>query len=190
MGSFIFLSTLCLSSCLLYEIDESFIFSLVPSSCSFHNVAVWHESSTLLVLDGSLSSLYQLPFDCYYLLLHARVGTVFSHLSVSHSPEDDPILALLGLFWPVLEKLLNSLHMENSCVSMAACRALSQAFQSSGCNLCLVREIFLWVEYYELVAEFISICRPALFDALAGNTSLPIFEILIFSKPRMLYQNR
>ncbi|KAG9450046.1 hypothetical protein H6P81_010011 [Aristolochia fimbriata] len=61
-----------------------------------------------------------------------RMGTVFSHLSVSSSPEDDAILALLGLFWPLLEKLFRSAHMENSNLSIAACRALSQAFQSSG----------------------------------------------------------
>ncbi|XP_068665296.1 transportin MOS14 isoform X2 [Aristolochia californica] len=61
-----------------------------------------------------------------------RMGTVFSHLSVSSSPEDDTILALLGVFWPLLEKLFRSVHMENSNLSIAACRALSQAFQSSG----------------------------------------------------------
>ena len=45
---------------------------------------------------------------------------------------DDPILALLGVFWPMLEKLFTSEHMENGNLSLAACRALSQAIQSSG----------------------------------------------------------
>lgn len=64
-----------------------------------------------------------------------RMGTVFSHLSgpslLSPSP-DDPILVLLRVFWPVLEKLFRSEHMENGSLSAAACRALSQGVQSSG----------------------------------------------------------
>jgi transportin-3 len=63
------------------------------------------------------------------------MGTVFSHLpmSLSNGPSaDDPILALLTIFWPMLEKLFMSGHMENGNLSTAACRALSQAIQSSG----------------------------------------------------------
>lgn len=62
------------------------------------------------------------------------MGTVFSHLSgpLSVSPPDDPILVLLSVFWPVLEKLFRSEHMENGSLSAAACRALSQAVKSSG----------------------------------------------------------
>ncbi|XP_068335020.1 uncharacterized protein [Pyrus communis] len=64
-----------------------------------------------------------------------RVGTVFSHLATSvqsgHSA-DDCMLALLQVFWPILEKLFRSEHMENGNLSAAACRALTQAIQSSG----------------------------------------------------------
>ncbi|KAL5581494.1 hypothetical protein UlMin_013936 [Ulmus minor] len=64
-----------------------------------------------------------------------RIGTVFSHMSIylpSGPAMDDPMLALLGVFWPMLEKLFTSEHMENGNLSLAACRALSQAIQSSG----------------------------------------------------------
>ncbi|MED6219351.1 hypothetical protein PIB30_034973, partial [Stylosanthes scabra] len=64
-----------------------------------------------------------------------RMGTVFNHLSISAVAEpaaDDSILSLLRVFWPILEKVFSSEHMENSNLSMAACRALSLAIQSSG----------------------------------------------------------
>ncbi|KAK8473285.1 hypothetical protein PHAVU_001G097600 [Phaseolus vulgaris] len=64
-----------------------------------------------------------------------RIGTVFSHLSVSVAIEpaaDDSILSLLRVFWPILEKIFGSEHMENGNLSVAACRALSLAVQSSG----------------------------------------------------------
>ncbi|KAF7135654.1 hypothetical protein RHSIM_Rhsim08G0036900 [Rhododendron simsii] len=64
-----------------------------------------------------------------------RIGTIFSHLAapLSSGPAaDDPTLVLLGVFCPVLEKLLRSDHMENGSLSVAACRALSQAIHSSG----------------------------------------------------------
>ncbi|XP_052728283.1 transportin MOS14 isoform X7 [Vigna angularis] len=64
-----------------------------------------------------------------------RIGTVFSHLSISVATEpaaDDSILSLLRVFWPILEKIFGSEHMENGNLSVAACRALSLAVQSSG----------------------------------------------------------
>ena len=63
------------------------------------------------------------------------MGTVFSHLAISMVPEpaaDDSILSLLRVFWPILEKLFSSEHMESGNLSVAACRALSLAIQSSG----------------------------------------------------------
>lgn len=63
------------------------------------------------------------------------MGTVFSHLGTSlptGPSADDPILALLTVFWPMLEKLFMSGHLENGNLAAAACRALSQAVQSSG----------------------------------------------------------
>ncbi|KAF3615306.1 putative acetate--CoA ligase ACS, chloroplastic/glyoxysomal-like [Capsicum annuum] len=62
------------------------------------------------------------------------LGTVFSHLSTESSAGsdlDDPLVALLGVFWQMLEKLFQSEHIGNAILSMAACRALSQAIQSS-----------------------------------------------------------
>ncbi|CAL0322772.1 unnamed protein product [Lupinus luteus] len=64
-----------------------------------------------------------------------RMGTVFSHLSISVATDpvaDDSILSLLRVFWPILEKIFSSEHMESGSLSMAACRALSLAIQSSG----------------------------------------------------------
>ncbi|XP_050380525.1 transportin MOS14 [Argentina anserina] len=64
-----------------------------------------------------------------------RMGTVFSHLATSVqsvSSGDGCMLALLQAFWPLLEKLFRSEHMENGTLSTAACRALTQAIQSSG----------------------------------------------------------
>lgn len=67
------------------------------------------------------------------------MGTVFSHLTVpspTDSAADNPIYALLRVFWPMLEKLFRSAHMENGNLSTAACRALSLAIHSSGIRLC------------------------------------------------------
>ena len=66
------------------------------------------------------------------------MGTVFSHLTTclpSGPASDDPILSLLRVFWPMLQKLFRSEHMENGNLAIAACRALSQAIQSSGIYL-------------------------------------------------------
>ncbi|XP_020554942.1 importin-13 isoform X1 [Sesamum indicum] len=64
-----------------------------------------------------------------------RIGTVFSYLAVHLSTSLDPdgsILALLELFWPMLEKLFLSEHIESANLSAAACRALGLAIQASG----------------------------------------------------------
>ncbi|CAN7064189.1 unnamed protein product [Brassica oleracea var. botrytis] len=64
-----------------------------------------------------------------------RIGTVLSHLATSLSSvpvADGPILSLLTVFWPILEKLFRSEHMESGSLAAAACRALSVAVQSSG----------------------------------------------------------
>ena len=63
------------------------------------------------------------------------MGIVFNHLAthVSNGPSvDNSILVLLGVLWPVLENVFQSEHIENSSLSAAACRALSQAIKSSG----------------------------------------------------------
>ncbi|KAK2665936.1 hypothetical protein Ddye_004510 [Dipteronia dyeriana] len=64
-----------------------------------------------------------------------RMGTVFSHLAAplpTDPATNDPMYALLRIFWPMLEKLFRSEHLENGNLSTAACRALSLAIQSSG----------------------------------------------------------
>ncbi|KAF2548381.1 hypothetical protein F2Q70_00019953 [Brassica cretica] len=78
-----------------------------------------------------------------------RIGTVFSHLATSLSSvpvADGPILSLLTAFWPILEKLFRSEHMESGSLAAAACRALSVAVQSSGFRLSylviLLRDIY------------------------------------------------
>lgn len=67
------------------------------------------------------------------------MGIVFSHLEMpllSEASADNPIIAVIRVFWPMLEKLFRSEHMENSSLSTAACRALSLAIQSSGAGQC------------------------------------------------------
>lgn len=64
-----------------------------------------------------------------------RMGTLLSHLGPLASTDlsvDDSILSLLSIFWPMLEKLFKTQHMENSNLSAAACHALSQAIRASG----------------------------------------------------------
>lgn len=63
-----------------------------------------------------------------------RMGTVFNQLAsrgLVGCALDDSILILLEVFWPMIEKLFCSEHMDNTNISTAACRALSQAIHSS-----------------------------------------------------------
>ncbi|AES80779.2 transportin-like protein [Medicago truncatula] len=99
-------------------------------------------------------SLKQNP-ACYTQILNAasrglhRIGTVFSHLSISVANEpvaDDLILLLLRVFWPVLEKIFTSEYMESGNLSIAACRALSSAIQSSGQHfMTLLPKVLDWL---------------------------------------------
>ncbi|KAG8385034.1 hypothetical protein BUALT_Bualt04G0180900 [Buddleja alternifolia] len=63
------------------------------------------------------------------------IGTVFNylatHLSTALAP-DESILALLEVFWPMLEKFFVSDHAESANLSTSACRALALAIQASG----------------------------------------------------------
>uniref|UniRef100_A0A6N2MCB5 Exportin-1/Importin-beta-like domain-containing protein n=1 Tax=Salix viminalis TaxID=40686 RepID=A0A6N2MCB5_SALVM len=97
-----------------------------------------YEAIGKLVNEGSSDSFRQNPAAYMQILNSAgrglyRMGTVFSHLVMPHPSgpaAEDPIFGLLSTFWPMLEKLLRSEHMENSNLSTAACRALSLAIQS------------------------------------------------------------
>ncbi|KAL0014887.1 hypothetical protein SO802_001956 [Lithocarpus litseifolius] len=99
-----------------------------------------YEAIGKLVEEDNKHSLRQNPATYTQILTSAarglyRMGTVFSHLGTSlptGPAADDPILALLTVFWPMLEKLFMSGHLENGNLAAAACRALSQAVQSSG----------------------------------------------------------
>lgn len=105
-----------------------------------------YEAIGKLVNEGSSDSFRQNPAAYMQILNSAarglyRMGTVFSHLVMPHPSgpaADDPIFGLLSTFWPMLEKLLRSEHMENSNLSTAACRALSLAIQSSGQHFALL----------------------------------------------------
>lgn len=64
-----------------------------------------------------------------------RIGTIFSQLSTPAfpSPErEESILLVLRHFWPLLEHIFSSPHMQNCGLSSAACKSLSQAIQASG----------------------------------------------------------
>jgi hypothetical protein len=63
------------------------------------------------------------------------MGAIFTQLSTpvfSSSFGDEPILLILRHFWPLLERIFSSDHMQNGCLSTAVCKALSQAIQASG----------------------------------------------------------
>mgnify|MGYP003701845997 CR=1 FL=1 len=63
------------------------------------------------------------------------MGALFGHLATSITSsliDDDTVLVLLGIFWPLLERLSRSSHMENVSLSAAACRSLSSAIHSCG----------------------------------------------------------
>ncbi|XP_039825064.1 importin-13-like isoform X4 [Panicum virgatum] len=64
-----------------------------------------------------------------------RMSALFGHLSTQTTSglvDDDIILVLLGIVWPLLEKLFRSSHMENVSLSAAVCRSLSSAIHSCG----------------------------------------------------------
>ncbi|KAK9052298.1 hypothetical protein SSX86_028927 [Deinandra increscens subsp. villosa] len=64
-----------------------------------------------------------------------RIGTVFSNLVTTPSTcndIDNSLIIILGSFWPLLEKFFQSEHIENTSLSMSACRALSQTIKSAG----------------------------------------------------------
>ncbi|KAJ1275764.1 hypothetical protein BS78_05G161400 [Paspalum vaginatum] len=64
-----------------------------------------------------------------------RMSALFGHLATpiaSGLVDDDIILVLLGIFWPLLEKLFRSSHMENVGLSAAVCHSLSSAILSCG----------------------------------------------------------
>lgn len=68
-------------------------------------------------------------------LLFYRMSALFGHLAASISSglvDDEIVLVLLGILWPLLEKLLQSSHMENVSLSAAVCRSLSSAVHSCG----------------------------------------------------------
>ncbi|KAG8485174.1 hypothetical protein CXB51_021295 [Gossypium anomalum] len=88
-----------------------------------------------------------------------RMGIVFSHLEMpllSEASADNPIIAVIRVFWPMLEKLFRSEHMENSSLSTAACRALSLAIQSSG-------------EHFEMLLPKILDCLSTNFLSFQGH---------------------
>lgn len=64
-----------------------------------------------------------------------RLGLILSQLSVSNTSSqsgDDPVLDVLRHFWPLLESVLASRHMENNGLAAAVCRSLSYIIQASG----------------------------------------------------------
>ncbi|KAH9329052.1 hypothetical protein KI387_001160, partial [Taxus chinensis] len=64
-----------------------------------------------------------------------RIGTIFTQLSpvvLPSSVGEESILLVLRQYWPLLERMLSSLHMQHCGLSVAACKSLSQAIQASG----------------------------------------------------------
>ncbi|PKA56913.1 hypothetical protein AXF42_Ash002216 [Apostasia shenzhenica] len=94
----------------------------------------------LQIDDDSEHSLKQNPATYTQALTFAvrglhRMGAILGNLGdplTNIQNEDDTIIVLLGIFWPLLEKLFSSSHMANSSLSTVACRSLSLAIHSSG----------------------------------------------------------
>ncbi|XP_071675183.1 uncharacterized protein [Lolium perenne] len=128
--------------------------SLSSNSCSLALRKLCEDATTFIHEPQNLEILFwisEIDIDRDYLLrqnpgaytkamnvavrgLH-RMGALFSHLTASVTSgliDDDIILVLLGIFWPLLEKLSQSSHMENTSLSAAACRSLSSAIHSCG----------------------------------------------------------
>ncbi|XWS30603.1 hypothetical protein CRYUN_Cryun23aG0000200 [Craigia yunnanensis] len=92
-----------------------------------------------LIEDNNNHSLRQNPASYTQILSFAtrvlhRMGIVFSYLAtplLCEVSSDNTTIAVIRVFWPILEKVFRSEHMENSSLSAAACRALSLAIQSS-----------------------------------------------------------
>lgn len=79
-------------------------------------------SAYAITLEGSVRAL-------------TRLGIIFRHLSVSNKAYrcgKDPVFNVLHYFWPLLESMLASCHMENSSLAAAVCRCLSFIIQASG----------------------------------------------------------
>jgi len=63
------------------------------------------------------------------------MSALFHHLATSVTSglvDDDIIIVLIGILWPLLEKLFRSYHMENVNLSAAVCRSLSSVIHSCG----------------------------------------------------------
>ncbi|WOL00603.1 transportin MOS14 [Canna indica] len=122
-----------------------------------------------------------------------RIGSVLGHLVSVEQVEDDTIVVLLGLFWPLLEKLFSSAHMENASLSTAACRSLSLAVHSSGQHFlvllpkvldclstnfllfqsheCYIRTAAIVVEEFGHIEEYGSLCIR-IFERFTSSTSI------------------
>ncbi|XWS46468.1 hypothetical protein CRYUN_Cryun14cG0069900 [Craigia yunnanensis] len=113
------------------ELQNNLLYRLLSSS---------YEAIGKLIEDDSNHSLRQNPAAYTQILNFAtrglhRMGIIFSHLAMPllcEASTDNPIIAIIRVFWPMLDKLFRTEHMENSSLSAAACRALSLAIQSSG----------------------------------------------------------
>ncbi|KAL9162788.1 hypothetical protein ABFS82_06G000700 [Erythranthe guttata] len=121
------------------------IFCSIPDKKLMYNLFVRflspsYETIEKLIEEDNVHALRQNPSTYIESISSAgrglhRIGTVFSYLTthLSHAlGPDESILELLDVFWPMLEKLFLSKHIESASLSTAACRALALAIQASG----------------------------------------------------------
>uniref|UniRef100_A0A0D3HMT5 Exportin-1/Importin-beta-like domain-containing protein n=1 Tax=Oryza barthii TaxID=65489 RepID=A0A0D3HMT5_9ORYZ len=125
-----------------------------------------------------------------------RMGALFGHLAASITSsliDDDTVLVLLGIFWPLLERLSRSSHMENVSLSAAACRSLSSAIHSCGQHFqillpkvleclstnfllfqrhdCFLRTAASVIEEFGHKEEYVALCVRT-FEALSSAASI------------------
>ncbi|CAA6659698.1 unnamed protein product [Spirodela intermedia] len=112
------------------ELKNNTLARLLSSGCraieKLCSISSTEPAAYILALNAAVRGLY-------------RMGAVFSNLgNPSTDVEDDTILSLLGVLWPLLDKLFRSVHMESGSLSAAACRSLSLALKSSGDHFLLL----------------------------------------------------
>ncbi|WVZ51352.1 hypothetical protein U9M48_002505 [Paspalum notatum var. saurae] len=94
-----------------------------------------------------------------------RMSALFGHLATSITSglvDDDIILVLLGIFWPLLEKLFRSSHMENVGLSTAVCCSLSSAIHSCAAKV---------IEEFGHKEDYGALCVRT-FEALSSASSI------------------
>ncbi|CAD6341408.1 unnamed protein product [Miscanthus lutarioriparius] len=101
-----------------------------------------------------------------------RMSALFHHLATSVTSglvDDDIIIVLIGILWPLLEKLFRSYHMENVNLSAAVCRSLSSVIHS--CGLIIDHNLPMLLRSLATKEEYGALCVRT-FETLSSASSI------------------